>query len=185
MFRFTPFQHASAVPGLSFPSTKARGAIPYTYTQKTFRSPRASEDSLHGFAWSLLEPKRECSSDQKSAQREKLGSIREGRASCPAPPFIPTPGQGQGPPPATEAEYTADPASSLPVIVRTPQHVAQRILSGESSEPRPPRASGRSRRGSRQRLPHRSLRWDQQRAEPGHLGRSGKPGAAGAAGRSD
>ena len=33
MFRFTPLQHLSSVRvGLSFPSTKARGAIPYTHT---------------------------------------------------------------------------------------------------------------------------------------------------------
>ena len=65
---------------------------------------------------------------KKSAQREKQGSIRVRRASCPAPPLIPTPGQGQVPPPATEAEYTADPASALPVIVRTPSIIPQRTF---------------------------------------------------------
>ena len=164
MFRFTPLQHVSSVRvGLSFPSTKARGAIPYTHTHTHthshthtiththnpihtqshshthththhYRSPlgiRKIPARARRKPWvcvALLSQKENALRIKKSAQREKQGSIRVRRASCPAPPLIPTPGQGQVPPPATEAEYTADPASALPVIVRTPSIIPQRTF---------------------------------------------------------
>lgn len=120
---------------------------------------------------------------KKSAQREKQGSIRVRRASCPAPPLIPTPGQGQVPPPATGAEYTADPASALPVIVRTPSIIPQRTFEQRAASLD---LLGRVAGAVLPAAPHRSLRWDQQRAErQATLGRSGKTrGAVGAAARS-
>lgn len=155
MFKFTPLQHASSVRvGLSFPSTKARGAIPYTHTQNITGLPWALGRFLHGqeaspeFAWPCWTRERMLfGSKSQHSERSR------GPSGCVEPVALHHPSS----PPQAKGRFLHLPRGQNIQQTQPPPYLwswgrpassHSAPSSRESCEPRPPRAGGRSRLAS-------------------------------------
>ena len=155
MFKFTPLQHASSVRvGLSSPSTKARGAIPYTHTQNITGLPWALGRFLHGqeespeFAWPCWTRERMLfGSKSQHSERSR------GPSGCVEPVALHHPSS----PPQAKGRFLHLPRGQNIQQTQPPPYLwswgrpassHSAPSSRESCEPRPPRAGGRSRLAS-------------------------------------
>lgn len=175
--------------GCPFPPPR-REVQSHTHTHKTLQvSPGHQEDSCTGKKQALslrgpAEPERECSSDQKVSTAREAG-VHQGASSqlpCTTPHPHPRPRAGSST--CHGGRIYSRPSLRLTCDREDAQHHPTAHLRAERA------ASldllGRVAGAVLPAAPHRSLRWDQQRAErQATLGRSGKTrGAVGAAARS-